>query len=136
MDANKIPYWPDVKDDPEMRLEYHNAGFQIALEALEEITKAMLVKHDGNHYITGQVGWIRQMADSMVKCFNQLYYDVNQGFPGHTHAIWFKNEECGNWIYDSRYVYEFNELIKHKGINNIHDLRKFVDEQKEVDNLK
>lgn len=36
---------------------------------------------------------LRVVLDGMVKCFSQLYCDVNQGFPGYKHATWQKTDK-------------------------------------------
>lgn len=136
MEERTLPYWQDVKGDADKRLQYHKAHFDKALECLEDLTRCMLEEYKDDRVKSLEVHMVRQMADSMVKCFEQLYCDANQGFPGHKHAIWFKDEDCGNWVYDSRYIYELDGLLKHKEINNIRDLRRYVDEQKEIENLK
>ena len=130
MKEKTMPYWPDVKDDAEKRLQYHKAHFDKALECLEDLTRVMLEENKENRARSIEITVIRQMADSMVKCFEQLYCDVNQGFPNHKHAVWFKDEDCGNWIYDSRYIYELDTLLKHNNINDIHELRSLIDELK------
>jgi len=71
-------------DHPEDRLHYHKAHFNYGLDALEAYTKDMLKEAATRQ----DAEMIRLVADSMVKCFNQLYCDVNQGFPGYGPAEW------------------------------------------------
>lgn len=84
--AKTLPSWSCVKNSPDMRLEYHRLGFDIALESMEEYTHELLKEPDNLSSLSIQI--IRLIADSMVKSFNQLYYDVAQGFPGYSAAEW------------------------------------------------
>lgn len=84
--AKTLPAWSCVKNSPDMRLEYHKLGFDIALESMEEYTRELLKEPNNLNSLSIQI--IRLIADSMVKSFNQLYYDVAQGFPGYSAAEW------------------------------------------------
>ena len=84
--SKTLPAWSDVKNSPDMRLEYHKLSFDIALESMEEYTRELLKEPNNLSSLSIQI--IRLIADSMVKSFNQLYYDVAQGFPGYSAAEW------------------------------------------------
>ena len=86
----KLPDWSSVKHDPDARIEYHKQGFDMSLEQLENLTREM--QKDASKCTTNAVALIRLIADSMVKSFNQLYYDVYQGFPGYD-LMWIKRGE-------------------------------------------
>lgn len=124
--------WSEHKALPDKRLHYHKTYFETGLEALEQYTKEMQESKDKQRRQDANI--IRLVLDSMVKCFEQMYCDVNQGFPGYKPAIWLEKEQA-DLIADERMVYELNSLMEHKGITNLHELRKFVDEQKEVENI-
>ena len=77
-----ITNWSDVKHDPALRLVYHKENFDELLVGVEEITREM-----ERARVKGAVP-LRVLLDGMVKCFDQFYCDVNQGFPGYKHATW------------------------------------------------
>ena len=76
--------WSDVKNDPTLRIVYHNDNFQELVKSADELSKELLNVDKP----TAQA--LRLVLDGMVKCFDQFYYDVNSGFPGYRPAIWKK----------------------------------------------
>lgn len=84
--------WSDVKHDPMLRLQYHHDNFYELLESVEDITKSM-VKEAKNVEDKTMAQVLRNVLDGMVKCFSQMYCDVNQGFPGYKHAVWNKTAD-------------------------------------------
>lgn len=84
--------WTFVKHNPELRLQYHHDNFYELLESVEEITKSMVTKAVSIEDKT-VAQTLRVVLDGMVKCFSQLYCDVNQGFPGYKRAVWNKTDD-------------------------------------------
>lgn len=84
---SNLPRWEDVKDHPEDRMLYHKVNHDELLADLETLTRQML-KDAETEQQKMVVRLVRLVADGMVKCFEQMYYDVQQGCPGWKPAQW------------------------------------------------
>ena len=82
-----INNWSDVKHDPDMRVAYHYNNFQELVDSAEEISRDIL-NNASTVEDKAKAQVMRLILDGMVKCFDQFYCDVNQGFPGYSHATW------------------------------------------------
>lgn len=89
---SKLPRWEDVKDHPEDRMLYHKANHDELLADLETLTQQMLSTAETEQQKMA-VRLVRLVADGMVKCFEQMYYDVQQGFRHWQPAKWMTTDE-------------------------------------------
>ena len=87
-----INNWSDVKHDPDMRVAYHYNNFQELVDSAEEISRDIL-NNASTVEDKAKAQVMRLILDGMVKCFDQFYCDVNQGFPGYKHAVWNKTDD-------------------------------------------
>ena len=71
--SNVIPNWSDVKDSGEDRMNYHKVNFDVCLEGVESLTRELRTRTVHKVY---EIDILRMALDSMVKCFNQMHYDV------------------------------------------------------------
>lgn len=86
-----LPKWSDVKDHPEDRMLYHKANYDELVESLDTLSKLMLKDAETEQQKT-VIRLVRLVADSMVKCFEQMYYDVQSGCPGWKCAQWVRSD--------------------------------------------
>jgi hypothetical protein len=130
METKNLPDWTECKNDPSKRISYHYEWFQSALAMLEDYTRDM--KGESNSRQRRQdANLIRLVADGMVKCFDQLYCDIHQGFPGYR-AVWLENDSAKR-ISDERMICELNNLMENMGIKNLLELRHYVDTAKDAE---